>query len=306
MTTARKTLNATAPLVVWAVDVQGGGAERFRRELLASMQSVRETTPGARLALVFGNLDADTLCAVARLGARLVRIKPATLARWQSWLSPSQDPRASVRTWPAITLARLYLPLLLPDEPRAIYIDADTLAVTSLVELWRTDLGGKEIGACLAVADELGYNSGCLVLDLDGLRRLVDWRTFEAFAEKRLRRFRFPDQTLLNKFFEGRIAELPQKWQASPRRGADPATLAGAGMFHFFECAPPFARDAFTEALLAWQGVYARAIAACANPAAVAPSATPPPSGAAVTVVDWNPATVAGCGSAATTPPPNP
>lgn len=277
--------NQLPPLVVWTVDVQGGGAERFRGELLASVESVRETTPGARLCVVFGNLDADTLCAVSRLGARLVRIRPATLSRWQSWFSSKQDPRAAVRTWPAITLARLYLPRILPDEPRAIYLDADTLARTSLDELWRFDLGGAAIGACMGVADELGYNSGCLLLDLDGLRRIVDWTALEALAALKLRRFRFPDQTLLNRYFAGRIAELPQKWQASPRRGAHPSELDGAGILHYFECPPPFPRDAYTDGVLAWQAVYARAVAGSLAPPSGGESYTPPRA----TVVDFDP-----------------
>src|SRR3954451_4906904 len=42
---------------------------------------------------------------------------------------------------------RSLLPELLRDVPRALYLDADTLAVDSLAPLWGTDLDGFWLGA---------------------------------------------------------------------------------------------------------------------------------------------------------------
>ena len=42
---------------------------------------------------------------------------------------------------------RIFLPELLPDVDRVLYLDVDTLAVDSLEPLWATDLGDAPGGA---------------------------------------------------------------------------------------------------------------------------------------------------------------
>src|SRR3954454_22448571 len=42
---------------------------------------------------------------------------------------------------------RIFLPDLMPDADRVLYLDADTLVVDSLAPLWDTDLTGCALGA---------------------------------------------------------------------------------------------------------------------------------------------------------------
>ena len=42
---------------------------------------------------------------------------------------------------------RIFLPELMPDADKVLYLDADTLAVDSLAPLWDTDLSGHALGA---------------------------------------------------------------------------------------------------------------------------------------------------------------
>ena len=80
---------------------------------------------------------------------------------------------------------RIYLPELLPDEPRVLYLDCDILALDDLRPLWVTDLGDGYLGAVTNVWEpwNAGYpgqlglqmrdylNSGVLLLDLEAMRR---------------------------------------------------------------------------------------------------------------------------------------
>lgn len=83
---------------------------------------------------------------------------------------------------------RVFLPRLLPDEPKILYLDCDILVVGSLKPLWRTALAGKALAAVtnpfwdspaeLAWASRCGlerredyFNSGVMLLNLDWWRR---------------------------------------------------------------------------------------------------------------------------------------
>lgn len=274
-TRARAVIEARRPVVVWTLDVQGSGAARLARQCLASMHSVRESTPGARLVLCVAHADAATLAAASNMGAQLVHIKDETLSRWQSWTRAGNDPRAAVRVWPGIVFARLFLPFMLPGVSRCIYLDADTLARSSLVPLWHFDLGDAVIGAVQGGKYENGLNSGVMLLDLSGLRARVDWRDLSSFATSNAPRYTYPDQTLINRYFgpRGLLRELPQKWNISPHKGEAPAAIESAAILHFYECPPPEPADAFSVASDLWRRAYARSISA---PPPQTPPQTPP------------------------------
>lgn len=85
----------------------------------------------------------------------------------------------------AISCARFLLPETLPDVNRLLYLDADTLTVSSVKELWDTPLQDAALAAVPNVVDpaivgrlrtmgfpaEMTYfNSGVLLMDLDALR----------------------------------------------------------------------------------------------------------------------------------------
>lgn len=122
---------------------------------------------------------------------------------------------------------RLLLPDLLPDARRVLYLDADTLVIDALDELWTTDLGGALLGAVSNVvatelrshvaaiaADGRFFNSGVLLIDLDLVRRERAFDAVVAYARDEGRRLVWPDQDALNAGVAGRWSSLHPRWNA--------------------------------------------------------------------------------------------
>lgn len=87
---------------------------------------------------------------------------------------------------PAIMWYRIFLPQLLPQQDRVLYLDCDTLLVDDLMALWQTELEGYHLGAVANVLEpglqdwprQLGlppeqpyFNSGVLLLNLSSMRQ---------------------------------------------------------------------------------------------------------------------------------------
>lgn len=100
---------------------------------------------------------------------------------------------------------------IFPEIDRVLWLDCDMVVLSSLRELWQTNLEGKLTGAVLDVPSFLSmapddpfwqshfyFNGGFLLLNLEEYRR----RHMDVVLQERLHRdgarFRFPDQTLLN------------------------------------------------------------------------------------------------------------
>ena len=130
--------------------------------------------------------------------------------------------------WPRVAWARVFLPDLLPEVHRAVYLDIDTLACTDLRMLAETDMHGAALGVVLEhVSHEgshfnerldipqgcLGYfNSGVLLMDLDVFRaeglvqRVID------FAQAHGDVLTCPDQDALNGALCDRLFQLHPRW----------------------------------------------------------------------------------------------
>ena len=122
---------------------------------------------------------------------------------------------------------RIFLPELLPGEPRVLYVDVDTLAVDSLVPLWETELGDDWLGAVTNVLQhnhthrpaELGlsgpevyFNSGVLLLNLDAWRRDSCTERLYEFAVDNADTIAWPDQDALNVVLGERRTHLHPRW----------------------------------------------------------------------------------------------
>ena len=113
-------------------------------------------------------------------------------------------------------------PSLLPVE-RILYLDADVLVRRDLKDIWRTDLGGRPIGAVRDIAFPIGhpglpevnrgriyFNSGVLLVNLSLIRqRLPEMRNAFAALQETL----YKDQDFLNVFFPD-FYELDIVWNA--------------------------------------------------------------------------------------------
>jgi lipopolysaccharide biosynthesis glycosyltransferase len=122
---------------------------------------------------------------------------------------------------------RVFLPELLPDVDRVLYLDADTVAVGSLEPLWETDLTGYLLGAVTNVFEDpsstrpqaLGlagrdvyFNSGVLLLNLAEMRRAGSSAAVLDYVRERGGELLWPDQDALNVVLGSRRLALHPRW----------------------------------------------------------------------------------------------
>jgi lipopolysaccharide biosynthesis glycosyltransferase len=122
---------------------------------------------------------------------------------------------------------RIFLPELLPAEPRVLYLDVDTLAVDSLAPLWETEVGDDWVAAVTNVLQhnhthrpaELGlsgpevyFNSGVLLMNLDAWRRDGCTTRLYDFAVDNAQKIAWPDQDALNVVLGERRTRLHPRW----------------------------------------------------------------------------------------------
>jgi lipopolysaccharide biosynthesis glycosyltransferase len=120
---------------------------------------------------------------------------------------------------------RIFLPSLLPDVQRVLYVDADTLAMDDVRPLWQAGLGGKTLGAVTNVFEpwNAGYpqalglshpyfNSGVLLLDLERMRATGAADEVHRYAVEHHSELTWPDQDALNVVLGDERVELNPRW----------------------------------------------------------------------------------------------
>jgi lipopolysaccharide biosynthesis glycosyltransferase len=122
---------------------------------------------------------------------------------------------------------RTFLPELLPDVERVLYLDVDTIAVDELGPLWETDLTGSYLAAVTNVFQHdhvhrpasLGlagthvyFNSGVLLMNLDAMRRDGSSEAIRQCARERGEELGWPDQDALNLVLGERRVPLHPRW----------------------------------------------------------------------------------------------
>lgn len=119
--------------------------------------------------------------------------------------------------WTYMTMARLALHRILPDEERVLYLDVDTIAMFACDELFDADLAGNVIGGvrepkrCM---DPFMYvNAGVLLMDLEKLRSGGFGDEMMEIANRR--KLKCPDQDAINLICQGRTLELNPIYNAS-------------------------------------------------------------------------------------------
>ncbi len=128
-------------------------------------------------------------------------------------------------TWHEATLARLVMARLLPKNMnKIIYLDADTIVVDDLGELWNFDLRDKSIGMSveptvnkkikknLDLMDYPYHNAGVLLIDLIKWRERDIEKTLLTYFEKNNDKLYAPDQDAINASLKDEIAHLPPKF----------------------------------------------------------------------------------------------
>ena len=118
---------------------------------------------------------------------------------------------------------RINLPEYIPsDIDRLIYIDSDTLVLGDLNELWQTDLKGKLVAAVENLSptacQDIGFarteyfNSGLLLMDLDGWRKEKIHQQVSEYARDNAHRLQYVDQCSLNAVLKDRWLRLGPDW----------------------------------------------------------------------------------------------
>lgn len=130
--------------------------------------------------------------------------------------------------WPRSAWSRVFLPDILPDVHRAIYLDIDILVCTDLRQLLETDMQGAAVGAVLEHVSSANshfnkrleipqkcpgyFNSGVLLMDLDVFRREGLVQRVLDFAHSHEEVLTCPDQDALNGALCDRLFPLHPRW----------------------------------------------------------------------------------------------
>ena len=133
-------------------------------------------------------------------------------------------------SWPKQVLYRFKVPELFPGRPdKVLYLDADTIVVADVAELWREKLNDCVIGAvsdlsnntaarkgfreALALTEEAHYfNSGVLLIDVRKWKEQDVENTLIRYIASHGSRLGFLDQDALNHVLRHKWKQLPQKW----------------------------------------------------------------------------------------------
>lgn len=124
-------------------------------------------------------------------------------------------------------LARIFAPQHLPDTvSRYIYLDADTVILGDITELWETELGCAVCGMAAEptiyaeTKEQIGltdndpyYNSGVLLVDrLKWEEAGISAECVACFSTFGRQGLKFPDQDILNSVLKTRLITLSQRW----------------------------------------------------------------------------------------------
>lgn len=193
----------------------------------AMLRSLLTQTHQSPLCIHFMYTDALPLSDMERLRALVTDLG----GNWQALrINPEQlhffppNSRFGIEAW-----YRTLLPELLPDLPRVLYLDADTLVLQPLDELWATDLQDNIVGAIRnplypfmnnQFQKDLGlrrgqyFNSGVLLMDLQRWRGEGISRKLQGFVKTHAPTQNWPDQNALNAILRGRWLQLSPRWNA--------------------------------------------------------------------------------------------
>ena len=117
------------------------------------------------------------------------------------------------------TYYRLKLPSLLPNVERIIYLDCDMVVLTSLRELFQTDMGSKYIAGCEDIGTKKRFtklknyiNAGMLVFDLSKMREKNVEKIFLDYAIAHIENLKYSDQDIINYACKDAIWILDERW----------------------------------------------------------------------------------------------
>lgn len=117
----------------------------------------------------------------------------------------------SVRFFTFGTFLRLFLPDVLQDVDKVIYLDCDVCVSADVAYLWNFDLSGKAIAA----DNKTSFNAGVLILDLKKIRSDYQMAKMALGFLNDHPRTKYLDQDALQVVFSGDISMFERKWNVT-------------------------------------------------------------------------------------------
>ena len=133
--------------------------------------------------------------------------------------------------WEIAMYYRLLIPNLLSDCKKALYLDGDTISTKDLQDLYNIDISNYYTAGCidfdtyllrsgyekiLNIPDRNQYiNSGVLLLNLNDIRKdNIEQKMIDLVPQAKDKKFRFPDQDIINSICYGKIKIIDPKYNA--------------------------------------------------------------------------------------------
>ena len=122
--------------------------------------------------------------------------------------------------WSYFALIRAAYPLMFPQHDRILSLDCDTLIRADISELWETDIEGQyfsasmELGKSILAYPDIYTNVGVCLMNLKKLRE--DGTAEEIIRRLNERRYKWPEQDVMNEVCRGSILNMPAKYNSNP------------------------------------------------------------------------------------------
>jgi len=210
--------------------------ERYLPYLAVSVKSISDHASDSYVydvRVLSDGISPEGLATLRQLECERVRIYYVPMAEKLKGIRTRLESR--LRDYYSLSIYyRMFIPSMFPELDRAIYIDCDTVLNTDIAELFTVELGDALLGAVadesipgvpefseyvekwVGVPKERYFNSGVLVMNLEGLRE----SGFEDRFSELLMRYNFdtvaPDQDYLNYICMGRVHYLDAVWNKQP------------------------------------------------------------------------------------------
>ena len=190
--------------------------------------------------------------------------------------------KSSSNRVPAISLMKLFLAELLPDEEVVLYLDIDTVICKSLTTLLNTpistpmaaieELSTNRAYFPLQELPEVYFNSGVMLLSLNSFRALgIAKRAREVLEDTTLSsalRSRFMDQDVLNYLLSNNVTLLPRKYNQFSNNLAKPkisTLLDDVAIVQFAGIEKPWNYPRKSKYTKLWIGYFAASIGSIAD-----------------------------------------
>ena len=190
--------------------------------------------------------------------------------------------KSSSNRVPAISLMKLFLAELLPDEEVVLYLDIDTVICKSLTTLLNTpistpvaaieELSTNRAYFPLQELPEVYFNSGVMLLSLNSFRALgIAKRAGEVLEDTTLSsalRSRFMDQDVLNYLLSNNVTLLPRKYNQFSNNLAKPkisTLLDDVAIVQFAGIEKPWNYPCKSKYTKLWIGYFAASIGSIAD-----------------------------------------